>query len=173
MANIFKKFVDNGRGGKGSIIVKSAGNDAGNTNGEYIDVSHYTIIVAVTNSNGSVTSYSNWGSNVLITTPEAKYAPSFKDGNYSTYYADNMNGTSSSAPVTSGVIALMLEANANLGWRDVQNILAISAQHTGSSYTFSNGRISSGNSGYEVRDITGLIKETWRKMTLATGMVED
>jgi hypothetical protein len=34
--------------------------------------------------------------------------------------------------VVSGVVALMLEANTRLGWRDVQNILAASATLTGS-----------------------------------------
>ena len=34
--------------------------------------------------------------------------------------------------MVSGVVALMLDANAGLGWRDVQNILAASARHTGS-----------------------------------------
>merc|ERR1712238_213520 len=37
-------------------------------------------------------------------------------------------GTSFAAPIVSGVVALMLEANPNLGWRDVQDILAWTAQ---------------------------------------------
>jgi subtilisin family serine protease len=37
-------------------------------------------------------------------------------------------GTSFAAPVTSGVIALILQANPNLGWRDVQAILATTSQ---------------------------------------------
>ena len=39
-------------------------------------------------------------------------------------YTSIFNGTSSAAPVTSGVVALMLEANPNLTWRDVKYILA-------------------------------------------------
>tara|TARA_B110000261_G_scaffold132666_1_gene149151 strand:- start:341 stop:1021 length:681 start_codon:yes stop_codon:yes gene_type:complete len=35
-----------------------------------------------------------------------------------------MNGTSSAAPITSGAIALILEANPALTWRDVKHILA-------------------------------------------------
>ena len=37
------------------------------------------------------------------------------------------SGTSSAAPVVSGVVALMLEANPSLGWRDVKHILATTA----------------------------------------------
>ena len=39
-----------------------------------------------------------------------------------------MNGTSSAAPVTSGVIALMLNANPALSWRDVKHILATTSR---------------------------------------------
>jgi len=39
-------------------------------------------------------------------------------------YATTFNGTSSAAPVTSGAVALMLEANPSLTWRDVKHILA-------------------------------------------------
>ena len=42
-------------------------------------------------------------------------------------YTSRFNGTSSAAPSVSGVIALMLEANPNLEWRDVKHILANTA----------------------------------------------
>jgi subtilisin family serine protease/subtilisin-like proprotein convertase family protein len=42
-------------------------------------------------------------------------------------YTNSMNGTSSATPVTSGSIALLLEANPNLTWRDVKYILAKTA----------------------------------------------
>jgi hypothetical protein len=48
--------------------------------------------------------------------------------NTSCNYTNTMNGTSSSTPVTVGVIALMLEANPNLTWRDVKHILASTAR---------------------------------------------
>ena len=43
-------------------------------------------------------------------------------------YTSTFNGTSSAAPVVSGVVALMLEANPELSWRDVKRILAQSAR---------------------------------------------
>ncbi|MCH2184022.1 MAG: S8 family serine peptidase, partial [Mariniblastus sp.] len=45
-----------------------------------------------------------------------------------TDYTSRMNGTSASAPMVSGVIALMLQANPNLSWRDVQEILVRSSE---------------------------------------------
>ena len=52
-------------------------------------------------------------------------------------YTADFNGTSSSAPTVSGVVALMLEANPNLTWRDVKHILAGTADQVGSaSYTY-------------------------------------
>ena len=48
--------------------------------------------------------------------------------NNSGNYTNTMNGTSSAAPITSGVIALILEANSELTWRDVKHILAKTAR---------------------------------------------
>ncbi len=55
----------------------------------------------------------------------------FDDGkvaaNASCDYMATMNGTSSATPVTVGVVALLLEVNPDLGWRDVKHILATTA----------------------------------------------
>src|SRR6266853_226846 len=48
--------------------------------------------------------------------------------NTSCNYTNQMNGTSSATPVTAGVIALILEANPALTWRDVQHLLARTAR---------------------------------------------
>jgi subtilisin family serine protease len=42
-------------------------------------------------------------------------------------YTSTFNGTSSAAPVVAGSVALLLEANPNLTWRDIKHILATSA----------------------------------------------
>jgi subtilisin family serine protease len=48
-----------------------------------------------------------------------------------TNYTSRMNGTSAAAPLVSGVIALMLEANPNLSYRDVEEILVRSSRQAG------------------------------------------
>lgn len=47
--------------------------------------------------------------------------------NTSCRYVNTMNGTSSATPVASGAVALMLQVNPNLTWRDVKYILAKTA----------------------------------------------
>ena len=54
--------------------------------------------------------------------------------NASCNYTNIMNGTSSAAPMVSGVIALMLEANSSLTARDVKHILATTATQVDSSF---------------------------------------
>lgn len=48
-------------------------------------------------------------------------------GNENYDYTQNMNGTSSASPIVAGVVALMLEKNPDLTWRDVRYILARTA----------------------------------------------
>jgi subtilisin family serine protease len=45
----------------------------------------------------------------------------------STDYTNTFGGTSSACPLFSGTVALMLDANPNLSWRDVQHIIAKTA----------------------------------------------
>lgn len=57
--------------------------------------------------------------------------------NSSCNYMSTMNGTSSAAPTVTGVIALMLEENPNLTWRDVKKILASTARQVDAPRTVS------------------------------------
>lgn len=113
----------------------------------------YHVMVGAINSDGVKSSYSTAGSNIWISSPGGEYGTdspamitpdqSSCDVGYSRFdspqndfqkghlelnkdcnYTSIFNGTSSAAPVASGVIALILEANPNLTWRDVKYILA-------------------------------------------------
>jgi subtilisin family serine protease len=53
-------------------------------------------------------------------------------GNSSCNYTAGFNGTSSAAPTVSGVIALMLQANPALTWRDIRHILATTSRRVNS-----------------------------------------
>jgi subtilisin family serine protease len=128
--------LDIGRNGLGTIVVFSAGN--GRTSGQDVNYhgfqNHRGIIAAAaTDSAGNVTWFSTPGAALLVaapgqsvTTTDRPGASGYSSGDYAT-----MSGTSFSAPIVSGVAALMLDANPGLGWRDVQEILAATAVQTG------------------------------------------
>ena len=130
-----------GRNGLGTIFVKSAGNNRAapnsssreETTAERFDSAAYTITVAAIREDGYVDPTSSPGATLLAS------ATVYDDDNNGAVLTTSTGGgygsgggTSAAAPQISGVVALMLEANPNLGWRDVQKILAYSSMHTGS-----------------------------------------
>ena len=126
-------LAENGRGGLGTVAVFAAGNDrdtGGNANYHNVGNSPYTISVAATDQDGTYSWFSSPGANLLVTAPGTNLRTTDKTGSggYDSGDFTWFGGTSGSTPIVSGVIALMLEANAALGYRDVQEILAYSAR---------------------------------------------
>ncbi|MDJ0724130.1 MAG: S8 family serine peptidase [Prochloraceae cyanobacterium] len=132
-ATELQNAVATGRNGLGTIFVASAGNtrqEGDDVNLHNFKNSRYNITVAATLQSGRVADYSSPGAALTVSAPSGLDAISTDisgsegstAGDYSFF-----NGTSGSAPLVSGVVALMLEANPNLGWRDVQEILVYSA----------------------------------------------
>ena len=133
------RLARDGRGGLGTVVVQSAGNSfqlGDDTNLHNFQNSEFVVTVAATDYFGDVTSYSSPGASVLVAAPGGGSSDYLADiittdrsaaMGYSAedYYA--ISGTSFSAPIVSGVVALMLDANPALGYRDVQEILAYSA----------------------------------------------
>jgi subtilisin-like proprotein convertase family protein len=136
----FANASSNGRNGLGTINVKSAGNSNIDGNGDALDASRHTITVAATDSNGQITSYSTYGAHILVAAPAASVTTDLMgsgngyDGLPDNNYTNAFGGTSAAGPVTAGLVSLMLSANQQLGWRDVQNILSHSAIGVGSLY---------------------------------------
>lgn len=151
-----------GRGGKGAIYIKSAGNNPQSwTNFEPIQTNGYFIVVGASGSDGKASSYTTPGPNILVNAPGGGSQSEFikpnlhqivttdmagkasgydsdisylsntqhfnVKGNENYDYTQLMNGTSAASPIVSGVVALMLEANSDLTWRDVRYILAHTA----------------------------------------------
>ena len=135
---VLEDGIRNGRGGLGSIYIWAAGN--GLSRGDNINYdgyanSRFTIAVGAVDHKGIQASYSEPGAAMLVTAPsDSGYAGGItttdllgSQGYDSGDCRDDFGGTSASAPLAAGVAALMLEANPNLSWRDVQHILVKTA----------------------------------------------
>jgi len=133
-----QNIAQNGRGGLGTVTTFCASNERGEDilSGYYsMNNSPYTLSVGAVSATGKYAEFSCAGSNLLVTAPGEKVlstdrTPSNGYSSTSDFHTDS--GTSFSTPIVSGVIALMLEANSNLGYRDVHSILAYSAVKTSS-----------------------------------------
>lgn len=133
-----EESVYNGRLGLGNIYTWAAGNGlTSNDNSNYDGYanSRYSIAVTAIDHNGEQSWYAEPGANILIaahsdgdgegiTTTDISGSWGYDGGDVT----HTFGGTSSATPLAAGVIALVLEANANLSWRDVQNILVKSAR---------------------------------------------
>ncbi|MCC8390929.1 S8 family serine peptidase, partial [Photorhabdus laumondii] len=130
----------NGRGGLGTVIVAAGGNnraEGGNAQGSLTNNNRFSVEVGAINAQGDLSTlqigsspFSNPGASLLVSVPGSNVVSTsymLKTERGSTFGNDytSMQGTSFAAPIVSGVVALMLEANPNLGYRDVQQILAL------------------------------------------------
>lgn len=133
-----------GRMGLGTILVFAAGNfgndSAGglfanappaNTGYNGFATHRGVITVAAIGDDGVRAIYSERGANLWVSAPSmGRGFNGITTTNSPDTYTDFAPGTSLSAPMVSGVVALVLEANPMLGWRDVREILARSARMT-------------------------------------------
>lgn len=143
LASALSDAVNTGRNGLGTILVFAAGNDrgtGGDSNDSYVNSSRLGITVGAINKATDLSvlevgnsPFSSPGASILISAPGSNiqstsrlYQNSEGDSFGGTY--EETRGTSFATPVVSGVVALMLEANPNLHYYDVQKILAYSAR---------------------------------------------
>ncbi len=130
--------VTNGRDGLGTVLLWAAGNDrldGQDVNYHGFQNARESIAVAAVENTGDISFYSTPGAAILIAAPSngGTAGITTTDRTGSNGYASgdftfSFGGTSAATPITASVVALMLEANPLLGYRDVQEILAYSAR---------------------------------------------
>jgi subtilisin-like proprotein convertase family protein len=126
----FIHTITNGRGGLGTIHLWAAGNggDSDDVNYDGFANSIYTIAIGAIDDQGNRSDYSEPGAAKLVSAPSDGGSQGITTTQINSTYTYSFGGTSSATPLAAGVAALMLDANPNLGWRDVQEILIRSAR---------------------------------------------
>ncbi len=142
--NFFSGLQDaaaNGRLGLGTIQMVAAGNDRtgfDNANTSNFTSSRFVNAIAAIADSGQLSYYSNPGASLLVSSPSNGGSLGITTTDYTGTagygagdYTSTFGGTSAATPIASGVVGLMLEANPGLGYRDVMEILAITARQIG------------------------------------------
>ena len=169
-----KNGTTHGRDGKGSIFVWASGiggkyKDNCNCDG-YI-TSIYTIAISSASESGQVPWYSEACSSTLATTYSSGAKTEKKIVTTTLNHSCTLDhsGTSASSSMAAAVIALTLEANPSLTWRDVQDIIVKTAQSRNLRATDwkLNGmhRMVSHSYGYGLMDAAAMVKSA-RNWTL-------
>lgn len=127
------KGVTEGRNGKGVIYAWASGNGGrmkDNCNCDGYTSSIYTLSVSSASEHGRLPWYGERCSSTFATT----YS-SGNSGDHQVVSADlhdscttRHTGTSASAPMAAGIFALVLEANPEVTWRDVQHLVALTSK---------------------------------------------
>ena len=149
-----EEALEHGRDGLGTVTIFAAGNgrqtgDPASAHGMQNHIG--TISVGSITKQGDHAATSSPGSSLLVSAPGDRVVTDVHPD-----YYELGSGTSFATPVVSGVTALMLEANPDLGWRDVQEIIAITANtpyqegsaHPGEGWS-ENGSSSWNNGGFQ------------------------
>ena len=139
--------INEGFYGKGTVYVLAAGNNGDNgDNANYDNFVNYHAVVTVcgVDYQGKYNDQSSEpGANLWVCALVRDKDPPRQTGKYGIVTTDlvrsfqhykgyniGTSGTSNAAPMVSGIVALMRQANDNLSWRDVKVILADSARKT-------------------------------------------
>ncbi|XP_065216778.1 furin-like protease 1 isoform X2 [Planococcus citri] len=129
----FIQGVTKGRGGRGSIFVWASGNGgrySDNCNCDGYTNSIFTLSVSSATQSDKVPWYSESCAATLATTYSGGSTWEAQISTIDLHYecTSNHSGTSASAPLAAGIVALTLEANTELTWRDVQHIVVATAR---------------------------------------------
>ncbi|KAI1730793.1 subtilase family domain-containing protein [Ditylenchus destructor] len=164
----FYRGVKQGRGGKGNIFVWASGNGGSRQDSCSAD-GYTTSIYTLSISSATYDNHRPWYLEECPSTIATTYSsaninqPAIVTVDVPSGCTKMHTGTSASAPLAAGIIALALEANPSLTWRDTQHIVLRTANPTpllnnGGWSINGVGRRISNKFGYGLMDAGALVK---------------
>eukprot|EP00038_Savillea_parva_P003559 m.127373 g.127373 ORF g.127373 m.127373 type:complete len:829 (+) comp11210_c1_seq1:61-2547(+) len=122
--NVLRQGVKEGRHGLGSVFVWAGGNGGHNDhcNCDGYVTSLYTIAINAVNRNGQRPSYTEQCASIFVSVTPGTVTTDMRHECTETF-----SGTSAAAPIAAGGLAIVLQANPCLTWRDVQHVIARAA----------------------------------------------
>lgn len=127
LRDALSRGIVQGRGGLGSVYVFAAGNGGKKENMNDDGYANLPHTIAVAGLNGENSAYfSEWGAAITLSAPGYQMLTTDDKNSFTYFY-----GTSASAPLVAAAVSLMLSTNPSLTWRDVQEILMMSAAPVG------------------------------------------
>ncbi|OWA52946.1 Furin-like protease 1, isoforms 1/1-X/2 [Hypsibius exemplaris] len=163
----FVNGVLKGRRGLGSIFVWASGNggrDGDSCNCDGYTNSIQTLSISSATDNGKVPWYLEKCSSTMATTYSSGSSMERQILTTDLHHkcTASHTGTSASAPLAAGIVALALEANPKLTWRDVQHLVVRTARHANLDaedwVTNGVGRNISHSFGYGLMDALAMVK---------------
>ncbi len=172
-AKAIERAIESGRGGKGVVMIRVAGNERSsdwNASSDGYSNDPRVVTVGAVGPDGRVVGFSNVGACVLCAGLIGNTAGdhpvystdrmgalgwnrkfSADDPEVGSYHAIARGGNSFTAPQIAGVTALILGANPNLTYRDVQQVLIHASRH----YDFADPFLRPNAAGYWFSTNTG------------------
>ncbi|MDO4231219.1 MAG: S8 family serine peptidase [Lautropia sp.] len=185
IARLIHSQLATGRKGLGTVYTFAAGNGGHNNDYSAYD-GNVTMLgtnaICAVNAQGTRAKYSEPGPNLTVCAPsgdndEAVARPGIATTALDNKYTAGFNGTSAATPMATGVIALMLEANPDLTWRDVKQVLIRSARkndpnHAG--WTSFGGLNYNHEYGFGLVDADAAVKQarTWQSIGGSSSLKE-
>lgn len=148
---------------KGGLVTSSAGNDGLDTG---IPATTSMIVASATDGSDALTSWSSWGNFVTVAAPGAGIYTTTLGGGYG-----SASGTSFSAPITAGVLALMFSVKPALPNTTIESLLfstALDLGVAGRDNRYGWGRVDAGAAVQAALDAAATLDTTAPKTAIAS-----
>jgi serine protease len=125
LADAINNVFDNGRNGKGALVLFAAGNDDRVLGDDEIEAVRGVLCIGAINNFDEQTPFTNSGNSLDLVAPTGTLTTDIRgaDGDDPTDYTNHFGGTSSSCPVAAGIAGLLVSAAPDLTSAELYEVL--------------------------------------------------